>query len=110
MTLRLAFLEGNIINLYFFAFIASLLIIFIVIALQVKKNLKGIKISIRKSTIFLVYYLLIVSYLVYNSFNFGVPYSFIIPYIMIIGLSSFYAYSYSKKNLIFWNNEKKNLF
>lgn len=107
MFVILAFHEGDVTNIYFFAFVVSLLIIFIVIAIQVKKNLKGTKISIRKSTIFLVYYLLIVSYLVYNSFNSGVPYPYVIPYIMIIGLSGFYAYSYSKKNLIFWNNEKK---
>ncbi len=86
------------------------MITFIIIAIQVKKNLKGTKISIRKSTIFLVYYLLIVSYLVYNSFNVGVPYQYVIPYIMIIVLSGFYAYLYSKKNLVIWKNEKKDLY
>ncbi|HEY6535826.1 MAG TPA: hypothetical protein VIY08_08555, partial [Candidatus Nitrosocosmicus sp.] len=106
----MTFQEGNITNIYIFAFVVSLVITFIVIAIQVKKNLKGTRISIRRSTIFLIYYLLIVSYLIYNSFNAGVPYPYVIPYIMIIVLSGFYAYLYSKRNLVFWKNEKKDLY
>ncbi len=96
--------------IYLSALIISLIITSIIIAIQLRKNLKGTKINIKKSTIFLIYYILIVSYLIYNSFSTGVPLTYLLPYVMIIILSGYYSYWYSKRNLLFWRDEDNNLY
>lgn len=96
--------------IYLSALIISLIITSIIIAIQLRKNLKGTKINIKKSTIFLIYYILIVSYLIYNSFSTGVPLTYLLPYVMIIILSGYYSYWYSKRNLLFWRDENNNLY
>ncbi len=96
--------------IYLSALIISLIITSIIIAIQLRKNLKGTKINIKKSTIFLIYYILIVSYLIYNSFSTGVPLTYLLPYVMIIILSGYYAYWYSKRNLLFWRDNDNNLY
>jgi hypothetical protein len=96
--------------IYLSALIISLIITSIIIAIQLRKNLKGTKINIKKSTIFLIYYILIVSYLIYNSFSTGVPLTYLLPYVMIIILSGYYSYWYSKRNLLFWRDNDNNLY
>jgi hypothetical protein len=96
--------------IYLSALIISLIITSIIIAIQLRKNLKGTKINIKKSTIFLIYYILIVSFLIYNSFSTGVPLTYILPYVMIIILSGYYSYWYSKRNLLFWRDNDNNLY
>jgi hypothetical protein len=96
--------------IYLSALIISLIITPIIIAIQLRKNLKGTKINIKKSTIFLIYYILIVSYLIYNSFSTGVPLTYLLPYVMIIILSGYYSYWYSKRNLLFWRDNDNNLY
>jgi hypothetical protein len=96
--------------IYLSALIISLIITSIIIAIQLRKNLKGTKINIKKSTIFLIYYILIVSFLIYNSFSTGVPLTYLLPYVMIIILSGYYSYWYSKRNLLFWRDNDNNLY
>ena len=102
--------DNHISIIYLSALIISLTITSIIIATQIKKNLRGTKINIKKSTIFLIYYILIVSYLIYNSFSIGVPLTYLIPYGMIVILSGYYSYWYSKKNLSFWKDSDNNLY
>lgn len=72
--------------------------------------MKGTKINVKKSTIFLIYYILIVFYLLYNSFSTGIPLTYLIPYVMTAILSGYYSYWYSKRNLLFWKNNNNNLY
>ncbi len=94
--------------IYLSVFIISLIITSIIITIRLKKTLKGTKINIRKSTIFLIYYILVVSYLVYNSFFTGVAISYLIPYVSIAILSGCFSYWYSKRNLLFWKDKIDN--
>jgi hypothetical protein len=94
--------------IYPLVFIISITITLIIIVIQLKKNLKGIKINKKKSTISLIYYTLIVSYVIYNSFVTGIPIIFLIPYILLAIVAGFFSYCYSKRNLVFWHDNKEN--
>ena len=94
--------------IYLSVFIVSLIITSIIITIRLKKNLQGTKINIRKSTIFLIYYTLVVSYLVYNSFYIGVSLIYLIPYILIVICSGVFSYWYSKTNLLLWRDKIDN--
>jgi hypothetical protein len=86
-------------------FIISLITMSLIIIIQIKKNLKGTKINKKKSTIYLLYYILIVFYIIYNSFLTGLPIILLIPYIFTIIFSGFFSYWYSKRNLVFWQDK-----
>jgi len=94
--------------IYILALIISLTITSLLIVRQLKKNLKGTKVNIKKSTIYLIYYMLIVFYLLYNSFLLSVPLIYIIPYTLITIISGFCSYWYSKRKLTFWKNRIDN--
>ena len=94
--------------IYILALIISLTITSLLIIRQLKKNLKGTKVNIKKSTIYLIYYMLIVFYLLYNSFLLSVPLIYIIPYILITIISGFCSYRYSKRQITFWKNRIDN--
>lgn len=94
--------------IYPLTFIISLIIISIIITKQLKKNLKVTKINKKKSTISLIYYILIVSYILYNSFLTGIPLIFLIPYILTSILWGIFSYRYSKRNLIIWQDKNDN--
>jgi H+/Cl- antiporter ClcA len=70
--------------------------------------LQGTKINIRKSTLFLIYYTTVVSYLIYNSFSIGVSVTYLIPYVLIAIFSGFFSYWYSKASLLFWREKIDN--
>ncbi len=91
--------------IYISAFIISLIITSVIITIRLKKTIQGTKINTKKSTIFLIYYILAVSYLVYNSFSTGIPLRYLIPYILISIFSGCFSYWYSKRKLLFWRDE-----
>ncbi|HEY0579979.1 MAG TPA: hypothetical protein VGC75_04670 [Candidatus Nitrosocosmicus sp.] len=93
---------------YLSALIISIVITSIVITIRLKKNLQGTKINIRKSTLFLIYYTTVVSYLIYNSFSIGVSVTYLIPYVLIVIFSGFFSYWYSKASLLFWREKIDN--
>ena len=70
--------------------------------------MQGTKINIRKSTLFLIYYTTVVSYLIYNSFSIGVSVTYLIPYVLIVIFSGFFSYWYSKASLLFWREKIDN--
>jgi hypothetical protein len=93
---------------YLSAIITSIIITSIIITIRLKKNLQGTKINIRKSILILIYYTIVVSYLVYNSFSIGVSVTYLIPYILIVIFSGFFSYWYSKASLLFWREKIDN--
>jgi hypothetical protein len=65
--------------------------------------MQGTKVSIKKSIIFSAYYLAIASFLVYNSFLIGsVPFVYVIPCCVVVIISGYVSYIYSKRILSFW--------
>ena len=74
-----------------------------------KRSMQGTKISIKKLLLYLIYYLMVVSYLVHNSFSLGIPSYYIVSYGAILAASGLFSYLHSKKNLLFWidNNSQK---
>ena len=99
---------NNISFIYILTLLISITITSFFIIRQLKKNLNGAKINVKKSTIFLMYYIIIVFYLLYNSFLLNVPLIYIIPYTVITIISSFFSYGYSKKKMTFWKNRIDN--
>jgi hypothetical protein len=73
-----------------------------------KRSIQGTKISTIKLVLYLIYYLIVVSFLVYNSFSLGIPSYYIVPYGAILTVSGLFSYLHSKKNLLFWidNNSR----
>ena len=67
--------------------------------------LQGTKISIRKSILFSAYYIVITSFLIYNSFLLAVPVTYAIPYALAALLSTYISYVYSKRRLLFWKQD-----
>ena len=78
--------------IYILSLIISLTITSFLIIRQLKKNLKETKVNLKKSTIYLFYYILIVFYLLYSSFLSSVPLIYIIPYVVITIISGFCSY------------------
>jgi hypothetical protein len=95
---------------YLSAIITSIIITSIIITIRLKKNLQGTKINVRKSTLFLIYYTTVVSYLIYNSFSIGVSITYLIPYVLIVIFTGFFSYWYSKASLLFWREQIDNNF
>jgi hypothetical protein len=98
----------NISFIYILTLLISLTITSFLIIRQIKKNLNGTKINIKKSTIFLIYYIIIVFYLLYSSFLSSVSLIYIIPYTIITIISGFFSYWYSKKKIILWKSRIDN--
>jgi hypothetical protein len=94
--------------IYILSLIISLTITSFLIIRQLKKNLKETKVNLKKSTIYLIYYILFVFYLLYSSFLSSVPLIYIIPYIVITIISGFCSYEYSKSQMTFWKNRIDN--
>jgi hypothetical protein len=90
--------------IYILALIISLTITSFLIIRQIKKILNGVYVDVKKSTIYLIYYIIIVFYLLYNSFLSSVSLIYIIPYTTITIITGLYSYWYSKRKMIFWNN------
>jgi hypothetical protein len=84
------------------------MITLLIITIRLKKNLQGTKINIRNSTLILIYYTTVVSYLIYNSFSIGVSVTYLIPYALIVIFSGFLSYWYSKVSLLFWRDKIDN--
>ncbi len=93
---------------YLSAIIISIIITSIIITTRLKKNLQGTKINIRKSTLILIYYTIVVSYLISNSFSIGVSVTYLIPYVLIVIFSGIFSYWYSKTSLLFWREKIDN--
>ena len=95
--------------LYLFTIIISIAITLAMIVAGLKRSMQGTKISIKKLLLYLIYYLIVVSYLVHNSFSLGIPSYYIVPYGAILTASGLFSYLHSKKNLLFWidNNSQK---
>lgn len=97
--------EDYIIAIYVVAFITSFVITSIIIVIRIRKVLQGTKISIRKSILFSAYYIVITSFLIYNSFLLAVPVTYAIPYALAALLSTYISYVYSKRSLLFWKQD-----
>jgi hypothetical protein len=93
---------GYISSIYIAAFITSFVITSIIIVIRIRKVLQGTKISIRKSVLFSAYFVIISSFLIYNSFSLGMPITYAILYSIIGALSTYISYVHSKKSLLFW--------
>jgi hypothetical protein len=94
--------------IYILSLIITLTITSFLILRQLIKNLKETKVNLKKSTIYLIYYILIVFYLLYSSFLSSVPLIYIIPYIVITIISGFCSYEYSKRQMTCWKNRIDN--
>jgi hypothetical protein len=70
-----------------------------------KRSIKGTKISIKKLVLYLIYYLMVVSFLVHNSFSLGIPSYYIVPYFAVLAASGLFSYLHSKRNLLFWTDD-----
>ena len=102
--------EDYIIAIYVVAFITSFVITSIIIVIRIRKVLQGTKISIRKSILFSAYYIVITSFLIYNSFLLAVPVTYAIPYALAALLSTYISYVYSKRSLLFWKQDSINVY
>lgn len=102
--------EDYIIAIYVGAFITSFVITSIIIVIRIRKVLQGTKISIRKSILFSAYYIVITSFLIYNSFLLAVPVTYAIPYALAALLSTYISYVYSKRSLLFWKQDSINVY
>ena len=93
---------------YLFTIIISITITLTMIIAGLKRSIQGTKISTKKLVLYLIYYLIVVSFLVYNSFSLGIPLYYIVPYGAILTVSGLFSYLHSKKNLLFWidNNSR----
>jgi hypothetical protein len=96
-------------SLYLFTIVISIAITLAMIVAGLKRSMQGTKISIKKLVLYLIYYLMVVSFRVYNSFSLGIPSYYIVPYGAILTVSGLFSYLHSKKNLLFWvdNNSQK---
>jgi hypothetical protein len=102
--------EDYIIAIYVVTFITSFVITSIIIVIRIRKVLQGTKISIRKSILFSAYYIVITSFLIYNSFLLAVPVTYAIPYALAALLSTYISYVYSKRSLLFWKQDSINVY
>jgi hypothetical protein len=87
----------------FFPLIFTFVIIIIIILFRIRKVTQGTKVSRKRTIIFSIYYLAIVSFLAYNSFLIGdVSSLYIIPYSIVVIAAAYSSYKYSKRRLSFW--------
>ena len=96
--------------IYVVAFITSFVITSIIIVIRIRKVLQGTKISIRKSILFCAYYIVITSFLIYNSFSLAVPVTYAIPYALAALISTYISYVHSKRSLLFWKQDSINFY
>jgi hypothetical protein len=79
------------------------IIMALIIILRIRKVIQGTKVDTKKTIIFSVYFIVIASFLVYNSFLIGgVPFVYIVPYLAIAVTALYCSYMYSKSSLSFW--------
>jgi hypothetical protein len=83
--------------LYLFTIVISITITLAMIIAGLKRSIQGTKISIKKLVLYLIYYLIVVSFLVHNSFSLGIPSYYILPYGAILTVSALFSYLHSKK-------------
>jgi hypothetical protein len=92
------------VNNGFFSLISTFVIIIIISVLRIRRSIQGTKINVKKTIIFSAYFVVITSFLVYNSFLIGsVAVLYVIPYFAVVIVTMYYSYIYSKRSLSFWN-------
>jgi hypothetical protein len=79
------------------------IIMALIIILRIRKVIQGTKVDTKKTIIFLIYFIAITSFLVYNSFLIaGIPFVYIVLYFAIAVTAVYCSYMYSKSALSFW--------
>src|SRR5215831_1271529 len=85
-----------------FSLIFTFLIIIIISVLRIKRSIKGTKVNVKKTIIFSAYFVVITSFLVYNSFLIGsVAVLYVIPDLVVVIVAIYYSYMHSKRSLSF---------
>jgi len=90
------------INNGFFSLIFTFVIIIIISVLRIRRSIQGTKVNVKKTIIFSAYFVAITSFLLYNSFLIGsVAVLYVIPYFVVVIVTIYYSYIYSKRCLSF---------
>jgi hypothetical protein len=90
------------VNNGFFSLIFTFVIIIIISVLRIKRSIQGTKVNVKKTIIFSAYFVAITSFLLYNSFLIGsVAVLYVIPYFVVVIVTIYYSYIYSKRSLSF---------
>lgn len=85
-----------------FSLIFTFVIITIISVLRIKRSTQGTKVSVKKTIVFSAYFVVITSFLVYNSFLIGsVAVLYVIPYFAAVIVTIYYSYIHSKRSLSF---------
>ena len=85
-----------------FSLIFTFVIIIIISVLRIRRSIQGTKVNVKKTIIFSAYFVAITSFLVYNSFLIGsVAVLYVIPYFVVVIVTIYYSYIYSKRSLSF---------
>ena len=91
------------VNNGFFPLIFTFVIITIISVLRIRRSIQGTKVNVKKTIVFSAYFVVITSFLVYNSFLIGsVAVLFVIPYFAVVIVTIYYSYIHSKRSLSFW--------
>ena len=90
------------VNNGFFSLIFTFVIIIIISVLRIKRSIQGTKVNVKKTVVFSAYFVVITSFLVYNSFLIGsVAVLYVIPYFAAVIVTIYYSYIHSKRGLSF---------
>lgn len=90
------------VNNGFFPLIFTFVIITIISVLRIRRSIQGTKVNVKKTIVFSAYFVVITSFLVYNSFLIGsVAVLYVIPYFAVVIVTIYYSYMHSKRSLSF---------
>src|SRR5215467_12504833 len=89
------------VNNGFFPLIFTFVIMTIISVLRIRRSIQGTKVNV-KTIVFSAYFVVITSFLVYNSFLIGsVAVLYVIPYFAAVIVTIYYSYIHSKRSLSF---------
>ena len=90
------------VNNGFFSLIFTFVIITIMSVLRIRRSIQGTKVNVKKTIVFSAYFVVITSFLMYNSFLIGsVAVLYVIPYSAVVIVTIYYSYIHSKRSLSF---------
>src|SRR5215467_2059536 len=80
------------VNNGFFSLIFTFVIITIISVLRIRRSIQGTKVNVKKTIVFSAYFVVMTSFLVYNSFLIGsVAVLYVIPYFAVVIVTIYYS-------------------